>query len=104
MPFVPLSLAPVFLCSLERRIMDEKQREVLERNRALLVNNMIMTEDFFHLLKTEHVLPDTMIKDIQVADLLSPDHRYVSDLSTSKTPIKINKYFYPMTYLVSSAI
>lgn len=45
--------------------MDEKQRGVLERNQSLLLGNIVTTEEFFHLLKHENVLPDTMIKDIQ---------------------------------------
>jgi len=46
--------------------MDEKTWHVLERNSGLLVGNMVLSEEFFRLLKTEHVLPDTMVRDIQV--------------------------------------
>ena len=46
--------------------MDEKQRAVLERNRSLLVGNIVHTHHFFQLLKSEHVLTDTMIRDVQV--------------------------------------
>ncbi|XP_052774517.1 uncharacterized protein LOC128213059 [Mya arenaria] len=45
--------------------MDERHRSVLERNRGLLLGNIILTDEFFRLLKSEHVLPDTMINDIQ---------------------------------------
>ena len=46
--------------------MDEKQRRILERNRCLLVNNIVLTEDFYQWLRRESVIPETMIKDIQV--------------------------------------
>lgn len=46
--------------------MEEKQKGILDRNRWLFLGNIIMTEEFFQALKTENVLPDTMIKDIKV--------------------------------------
>ncbi|KAL4236191.1 hypothetical protein ACF0H5_004578 [Mactra antiquata] len=45
--------------------MDEKQRDILDRNSGLLIGNIVMTDEFLLLLKTENVLPDTMINDIQ---------------------------------------
>ncbi|XP_045157219.2 ERC protein 2-like [Mercenaria mercenaria] len=45
--------------------MDEKQRSILDRNQWLLVGNIVMTEDFFQVLRAENVLPDTMIRDVQ---------------------------------------
>ncbi|XP_060559328.1 uncharacterized protein LOC132719567 [Ruditapes philippinarum] len=45
--------------------MDEKQKSILDRNQWLLLGNIVMTEDFFQALRTENVLPDTMVKDIR---------------------------------------
>lgn len=46
--------------------MDDKQKDILDRNSGLLVGNIIVTDEFFQLLKAETVLPDTMIQDIRV--------------------------------------
>ena len=49
--------------------MDEKQRRILDRNFFLLVKNLVLTEEFYDCLRRESVLPETMIKDIEVSKL-----------------------------------
>ncbi|KAK3587582.1 hypothetical protein CHS0354_032782 [Potamilus streckersoni] len=45
--------------------MDQHQRQILERNRILIIKNLILTDEFYELLRTDSVLPDTMIRDVQ---------------------------------------
>ncbi|XP_061193353.1 centrosomal protein of 128 kDa-like [Saccostrea echinata] len=45
--------------------MDEREREIIRKNHRLLVSNIILTEEFFECLRNYHVLPETMIKDIE---------------------------------------
>lgn len=47
--------------------MDVREREIIRRNHRLLIQNIILTEEFFDHLKNYHVLPDTMIKDIKIS-------------------------------------
>ena len=51
--------------------MDVREREIIRRNHRLLIQNIILTEEFFDHLKNYHVLPDTMIKDIKVCCSIS---------------------------------
>ena len=51
----------------DKRTMDEKHRRILDRNVFLLVKNMMLTEEFYDCLRQENVLPETMIKDIEVS-------------------------------------
>lgn len=46
--------------------MEEKEKEILDRNYHLLVHNIILTEEFYNQLRWNQVLPDSMIDDIQV--------------------------------------
>lgn len=48
--------------------MDEREREIVRRNHRLLVQNIILTDEFFDCLRNYHVLPETMIKDVKVCD------------------------------------
>ncbi|KAK3101440.1 hypothetical protein FSP39_003625 [Pinctada imbricata] len=45
--------------------MEASEREILRRNHYLLIKNIILTEEFYSLLRSYHVLPETMIKDVQ---------------------------------------
>ena len=46
--------------------MEKHERDILRRNRFLLIKNIILTEEFYDLLRSYHVLPETMIRDVQV--------------------------------------
>jgi len=46
--------------------MEEKERNILERNQELLVRNIILSDEFFSLLQHYNVLPATMIADVKV--------------------------------------
>jgi hypothetical protein len=41
-------------------------KDVIDKNRTLLTRNIILTEDFYNLLRQEKILSETMIKDVQV--------------------------------------
>ncbi len=47
--------------------MDERYRGLMERNRVLLLKNIILTEEFYELLLKEKVLPHSMIADVKVS-------------------------------------
>ncbi|XP_067668187.1 restin homolog [Haliotis asinina] len=49
--------------------MDERYRNIMERNRMLLTKNLILTDDFYDLLLKEKVLPQSMIADVKEAGL-----------------------------------
>ena len=46
--------------------MEKHERDILRKNRFLLIKNIILTEEFYDLLRSYHVLPETMIRDVQV--------------------------------------
>ncbi|XP_046353849.2 cilia- and flagella-associated protein 58-like [Haliotis rufescens] len=54
--------------------MDERYRNLMERNRTLLTKNLIITDDFYDLLLKEKVLPQSMIADVK-EDGLSREER-----------------------------
>ncbi|XP_033748505.1 uncharacterized protein LOC117333353 [Pecten maximus] len=45
--------------------MDEKEKDILDRNKELLVRNMVLTPEFYDLLQSYNVLPVTMVTDIR---------------------------------------
>ena len=51
----------------DQQTMEEKQRRILDRNFFLLVKNMVLTDEFYDCLRRENVVPETMIKDIEVS-------------------------------------
>lgn len=46
--------------------MEERERELVDRNENLLIHNIILTEEFYNQLRWNQVLPDCMISDVQV--------------------------------------
>ncbi|CAF3323053.1 unnamed protein product, partial [Rotaria sp. Silwood2] len=42
------------------------KRDILERYRSLLENNLILTDDFLQWFKEKRVLPDFVFDDIKV--------------------------------------
>ncbi|XP_069136251.1 putative leucine-rich repeat-containing protein DDB_G0290503 [Argopecten irradians] len=45
--------------------MDEKEKDIIDRNSELLVRNIVLTPEFYDLLQTYNVLPVTMVTDIK---------------------------------------
>ncbi|WAR24024.1 hypothetical protein MAR_037693 [Mya arenaria] len=50
--------------------MDERHRSVLERNRGLLLGNIILTDEFFRLLKSEHSLKTQLSRNSRLLETL----------------------------------
>jgi hypothetical protein len=48
------------------KTVNSKKRDVLERYRNLLENNLILTDDFFRWFNEKKVFPDFVINDIKV--------------------------------------
>ncbi|XP_021342383.1 uncharacterized protein LOC110442867 isoform X2 [Mizuhopecten yessoensis] len=47
--------------------MEEKEKDIIERNKELLVRNIILTPEFYDMLQSYNVLPVTMVTDIKSA-------------------------------------
>jgi hypothetical protein len=45
---------------------NSKKKEILERYRTLLENNLILTDDLIRWLKEKKVLPEFVFEDIKV--------------------------------------
>jgi hypothetical protein len=45
---------------------NSKKKDILERYRTLLENNLILTDDLIRCLKEKKVLPDFVFDDIKV--------------------------------------
>ena len=46
--------------------MEENEKAAIDRNYHLLINNIILTDEFYHQLRWNQVLPESMISDVQV--------------------------------------
>ncbi|XP_052074058.1 myosin-8-like [Mytilus californianus] len=45
--------------------MEEQEKAAIDRNHDLLINNIILTEEFYNQLRWNQVLPESMITDVQ---------------------------------------
>ena len=78
--------------------MEEKEKEILDRNYHLLVHNIILTEEFYNQLRWNQVLPDSMIDDIQVCLVRKKSRHGQKHI---KFKFKIKKYVIPIYSFVS---
>ena len=46
--------------------MEEKHKDVLDRNNDLLVKNIVLTNEFYQLIQEYQVIPATMVGDVKV--------------------------------------
>lgn len=46
--------------------MEEQEKAAIDRNYDLLINNIILTDEFYNQLRWNQVLPESMIADVQV--------------------------------------
>ena len=77
--------------------MEKHERDILRKNRFLLIKNIILTEEFYDLLRSYHVLPETMIRDVQVrfdslfGNLKARSHQRPDQPPLSPAPGKIDR-------------